>query len=250
MPQPLSITIVTRDEENNIGRCLKSVQWADEIVVIDSGSADRTVEICRQFTNKIIETEWRGFGQTKKIAVNAATHDWILSIDSDEEVSEELKLAIQKILHNPDYHAYRVKRITFYLGKQVRHCGWGNEYQLKFFNRKFGNFNDKIVHESVQITGEVGKIEAPIYHYSYPTIQSHIQKMDNYSELGADQLSKQGKSASFGGTLLRGLAKFIKMYFFQKGFLDGKIGVIISYNSAFGVYLKYLKLWSIRKIGK
>jgi hypothetical protein len=114
---------------------------------------------------------------------------------------------------------------------------------LRLFNRKFGNFNDRVVHESVSITGEVGRIEDPIFHYTYPTIHSHIEKMDRYTELGLDSLIEKGKSSSIFSAVLRGIVKFIKMYFFQRGFLDGKIGFVLCYNSAFGVYLKYLKIW-------
>ncbi|MCU0645391.1 MAG: glycosyltransferase family 2 protein [bacterium] len=239
----LSVTIITKNEEHNIERCLKSVQWADEIVVVDDGSTDRTPEICQQFTPKVIHSDWLGFGLLKQLAVNSAIHDWIFSIDSDEEVSEPLKEKIMTILENPQLNGFRIKRESFYLGKKIRHCGWERDYQLRLFNRKFGNFNDKPVHESVSISGEVGKIEEPLYHYTYPTVQSHIEKMNRYSDLGLELLVNRQKRASIGGAVMRGLAKFFKMYILQRGFLDGKIGFVLCYNSAFGVYLKYLKLW-------
>ncbi|HEX9971690.1 MAG TPA: glycosyltransferase family 2 protein [bacterium] len=243
MPEKLSVTIITKNEQHNIERCLKSVQWADEIVVVDDGSTDRTPEICRQYTPKVIHSDWLGFGLLKQLAVNSATHDWIFSIDSDEEVSELLKNKILNILENPQLNGFRIKRDSFYLGKKIRHCGWDRDYQLRLFNRKFGNFNDKQVHESVSISGTVGRIEEPMFHYTYPTVQSHIEKMNRYSELGLELLTKKKKTASIGSAVVRGLAKFIKMYFLQRGFLDGKIGFVLCYNSAFGVYLKYLKLW-------
>jgi len=243
MPYPISVVIITKDEEKNIERCLKSVLWTDEIVVVDNGSTDSTPEICRKYHCRIIESEWLGFGPLKQLAVNSAVHDWIFSIDSDEEVSEALKNKILNILKNPQLNGYRIKRESFYLGKKIRYCGWDRDYQLRLFNRKFGNFNDRVVHESVSITGEVGRIEEPISHYTYPTIHSHIDKMDRYTELGLDSLIEKGKSSSIFSAVLRGIVKFIKMYFFQRGFLDGKIGFVLCYNSAFGVYLKYLKIW-------
>ena len=243
MIHPISVVIITKNEEHNIERCLKSVRWANEIVVIDNGSTDRTMDICRKYNCVIKETDWLGFGTLKKMAVDTAKYDWIFSIDSDEEVSEQLKDKILSTLENPTCNGFRIKRESFYLGKKIRHCGWQRDYQLRLFNRKFGNFNDKPVHESVNISGTVGKIEAPLYHYTYPTVQSHIEKMNRYTELGLDLLIEKKKTASIGGAVLRGLAKFFKMYILQLGFLDGKIGFVLCYNSAFGVYLKYLKLW-------
>ena len=243
MSNPISVTIITKNEQKNIERCLKSVRWANEIIVVDNHSTDKTREICRKYDCKIVETDWQGFGPTKRLAVDAASNDWIFSIDSDEQVSEQLKDRILNILKNPSLNGYRIKRISYYLGRQIRYCGWDRDYKLRLFNRKFGNFNEKLVHESVSIDGEVGRIAEPMFHYTYPTIQSHIEKMDRYTELGVEQLIKKGKSSSILMAILRGIAKFIKMYLLQRGFLDGKIGFVLCYNSAFGVYLKYLKLW-------
>ncbi len=243
MATPVSVTIITKNEQQNIERCLESVQWADEIVVFDNHSTDNTREICQKLGCRIIETEWLGFGPVKRLAVDAASNDWIFSIDADEQVSDQLKARILNIMKNPQLNGYRIKRVSYYLGKQIRHCGWDRDYQLRMFNRKFGNFNEKLVHESVNIAGKVGRIEESLYHYTYPTIQSHIEKMTRYSKLGTDQLTEKGKSSSIFMALLRGLAKFLKMYLLQRGFLDGKIGFVLCYNSAFGVYLKYLQLW-------
>lgn len=243
MSEQLSVVIITKNEQENIARCLTSVQWADEIVVLDNGSTDRTPEICHHFNCKFIETKWLGFGLTKKLAVDSAVHDWIFSIDSDEQVSEELKLSIQNILKKPDYNGYRIKRISFYLGKKINHCGWERDYPLRLFNRTVGNFNEKPVHESVVIPGRIGKIEAPLFHHSYPTIASHIIKMNRYAELAAQESFQKGKSSTVLSAIFRGLFKFIKMYFLQRGFLDGRVGFILCCNSAFGVYLKYIKLW-------
>ncbi len=243
MANLLSVTIITLNEEKNIERCLKSVLWADEILIVDSGSTDKTLEICKKYNCKIIQTEWLGFGPTKKLAVKFAAHDWILCIDADEQVTEELKQRIGQILANPQAVGYRIKRKSFYLGKMINHCGWDRDFPLELFNRQFGNFNDKLVHEFVVLSGEVKKIKQPLLHYTYPSIASHIKKMDKYSQLGAESAAQKGKSATISGAIIRGIIKFIKMYFLQLGFLDGKIGFVLCYNSAFGTYLKYLKLW-------
>jgi len=243
----ISVTIITKNEEHNIERCLKSVQWADEIVVVDSGSTDKTLAICRQYPCKILESEWLGFGRTKKFAVNAATNDWIFSIDADEEVTTSLKEKILAIMNKPQHHGYRIKRQSFYLHKLIRYSGWQRDYQLRLFDRRQGNFNEKTIHESVTVSGSVGKIDEPLLHYTYPTIQAHVQRMNLYSELGAARLQEQGRSSSIAMAVMHGLAKFLKMYFLYKGFMDGRIGFVLAYNSAYGVFLKYLKLWERKR---
>lgn len=243
----ISAVIITQNEELNIERCLKSLQWADEIVVVDSGSTDKTIEICEKYNCSIVHSEWLGFGRTKKVAVNAASNNWIFSIDSDEEATSELRNQIIEILANPKFYAYRVKRKSFYLGKMINHCGWGSDYPLRLFNREHGNFNDKEVHESVDINWEGSKIESPLLHYTYPTIELHVSKTNRYTDLQAMELYKQGKQFSIIAAVLLGLNKFINMYLFKFGILDGKEGFILSSIASFGVYLKYVKLWKLNK---
>lgn len=243
----LSVVIITKNEEHNIERCLKSVRWADEIVVVDSGSLDRTVEICRQFKCNIITSEWIGFGKTKQIGVDSATHQWILSLDADEEVTEPLHHRIQEILKKPDYSGYRIKRCSFYLDRMIRTSGWNRDHPLRLFDRNYGRFNDKVVHESVSLSGQSGRIEEPIYHYTYPTIRSHIERMNRYSGLGADQLASEGRKTTIFSAVLRGFLKFLRMYILQGGFLDGKNGFLLAFNSGFGTYLKYIKLWEMNR---
>lgn len=238
----ISATIITFNEEENIERCLQSIKWIDEIVVVDSFSTDSTLEICNKYNCNIIQTEWKGFGKTKKFAVDNSKNEWILSIDADEEVSEELKERILNITGKEKYNGYKIKRRSFYLGKEIKHCGWDRDYPLRLFNKNAGNFNEKEVHESVKIDGEKGRLEEPIYHYTYPDIATHVKKMNRYSDLGQSEIkSKNGYGII--ASLLLGINKFIKMYFIQKGFLDGKIGFLLSIHSAFGVYLKYIKTW-------
>jgi glycosyltransferase involved in cell wall biosynthesis len=239
--EKLSAVIITLNEEKNIERCLKSLTWADEILVVDSGSTDRTLEICKRYGAKVVQTEWRGFGRTKQFAVEQAGHEWILSIDADEEVTTALRERIRNILQHPDPAiAYRIKRQAFYLGKAVKYSGWQNDFPLRLFNRKNGNFNDKPVHESVQFKGQVQRLYEPLNHYTYPTISSHIRKMDRYTNLSA---AGSERKSTIGGSLVRALFRFFKMYIIKGGFLDGRIGFVLCFNSAFGIYLKYIKLW-------
>jgi glycosyltransferase involved in cell wall biosynthesis len=239
----VSVTIVVLNEEKNIERCLGSVDWADEILVVDTGSTDGTVNICKAHGCRLVETEWLGFGPTKALAVDSASHEWILSVDADEEVSPELRSSIREVLGDPEFAGYRIRRTSFYLNTRIRHSGWNRDYPLRLFSRAYGNFNRKLVHESVQLNGGTGQIEDPLIHYTYPTVESHIRKLNRYAELGAQELFDAGKTSSVTSAVMRGLAKFIKMYFVRMGFLDGKVGLVLAENSAFGVYLKYLKLW-------
>jgi glycosyltransferase involved in cell wall biosynthesis len=243
----ISITIITYNEERNIDRCLNSIQWADEIIVVDSGSTDQTLAICRQYHCKVIQKPWSGFGSMKHFAVDAASHDWIFSIDADEKMTDGLKSTIQQILKEPQCAGYRIKRISYYLDKKIYYSGWNHDYPLRLFNRKYGNFNDKPIHESVKLSGKSDRIEEALLHYPYPTIASHVQKMNQYAELTAGWLTQNRKSSSLAMAILSSMIKFLKMYFLQMGFLDGKIGFVLAYNSAFGVYLKYIKLWEIIK---
>ena len=246
--QKLSVVIITKNEEKNIERCLRSVAWADELFILDSGSTDGTLEICRRFGCRIVETPWLGFGPTKHLAVDSARFDWILSVDADEEVSTELRDTVREILDGePEYPVYRIRRQSYYLEKLIRHSGWNHDYPLRLFDRRKGNFNDKESHESVEVAGLKGSIEAPLIHYPYPTLQSHVDKMNLYAELVARGKFQQGKSSSPGYAILAGITKFLKMYILQAGFLDGRHGLMLALNSAYGVYLKYVKLWQLKR---
>jgi glycosyltransferase involved in cell wall biosynthesis len=240
MKNKISATIITKNEEANIERCLNSIDWVDEIVVVDSFSTDRTIEICEEHKCKIIQTEWKGFGRTKKYAVDASSNDWIFSIDADEEVTIELKNKILGILENPQFEGYNIKRTSYYLGSEIKYCGWDRDFPLRLFNKESGNFNDKEVHEFVIIKGRTALINEPLLHYTYPTISSHVAKMNRYTDLS---LIKLNKRYSIFSALFFGINKFLKMYFLQKGFLDGKVGMLLSINSAYGIFLKYIKTW-------
>ena len=260
----ISIIIVCKNEAHNIRRCLESVKWADEIVIFDTGSTDETLQICREYGCTIYNADkWEGFGHAKHSAVNYAKNDWVFSIDADEEMSIELQERMKSWewgvgsgelnsqLPTPNSqlppNGYNIKRVSFYMGKKIRFSGWQSDTPLKFFNKTKGNFNQKIVHESVQIEGKKGKINEVLYHYTYPFIKTHITKMMFYSELGAEQDFQKGKKSDICKAIFSGLYKFIRMYLLKLGFLDGKAGLILAVNSAFGAYLKYIYLWEKTK---
>jgi len=241
----ISVVIITKNEEENIERCLKSVVWADEIIILDSGSTDNTIDICRKFNCKVVESEWLGFGKTKNLAVSKSRNNWILSIDADEEVSNDLKKSLEGFTYQKKYYAYRVKRKSFYLNKLINYSGWQNDCPIRFFNKKYANFNSLEVHESV-ITDDkrISFIDGHLLHFPYPSIEQHIKKINLYSQLGSKKLLQDNKKVYLLSSVFSGIFKFIKMYFLKLGFLDGKEGFVLCLISSFGVSLKYFKLWS------
>lgn len=244
----LSAVIITKNEEANIARCLESIKdLVTEIVIVDSKSTDRTIEICEKYNCNIFQIDWRGFGLAKRYAVDCAKNDWVLSIDADEEITPNLANKISEVLKNTECNIYSIKRDSFYLGKKIKYCGWNKDYPKRLFNKKYGNFNDAVVHETIEYKGKRGTIEESFTHYSYPTIQSHLDKINLYSELGADSLFEQGKKSSVGVAIFYGFIKFIKTYFVKLGILDGVNGLILSINSSYGIFLKYIKLWAKHK---
>ncbi|MCD4830009.1 MAG: glycosyltransferase family 2 protein [Candidatus Cloacimonetes bacterium] len=239
----LSAVIITKNEEDNLPRCLKSLAWADEIVLVDSGSTDKTLDIARSFNCSVYVTEWLGFGKAKQFAVSKASNPWTLVVDADEEVTPALRDEITQLLQAPRFFAYRILRRSYYLGRMITHSGWQTDYTLRLFDRTKAAFNDKPVHESVQTDYPIGKIDKPLLHYTYPNLQVHLRKMDTYGNLGAENLFRKGKRSSIAKALMRAVAKFFKMYILKQGFKDGKEGLVLALMSSFGVFYKYIRLW-------
>jgi len=244
----LSVVIIACNEEANIGRCLKSVRWADEIVVADSGSSDNTLKICREYGCRIRRTKWLGFSGTRRFAARQASHDWILSVDADEEVSAELAAEIQSLLKGtPRFNGYRIPVRSFFLGKRMRHSGWDRESHVRLFDRRRATYNDRLIHEGLRVRGGKGDLKGVLWHYPYPTLDRYIQKMNQYSELGALSLHRRGKTSSPFKAFMHAVLKFNKMYFLQRGILDGRRGFVLAAVSAVSVYFKYLKLWEMKE---
>lgn len=242
MRAKISAVIITKNEIKNIERCLNSLLWADEIVVFDNCSDDGTQIIATKLGAKLVQnTTWEGFGISKQKAVLNATNDWILSVDADEVVTENLKNDIIDILENPKYVIYSIKRSSYYLGKIINHCGWGNDYPIRLFDRNFAKFNDKKVHEFVESNNPIGRIENKLLHYTYPDINSHLKKIMFYSDLAIE--SNPNKTTGLFSIIFRGIFKFVQMYWLKLGFLDGRRGFILSLISSFGIVFKYLKFY-------
>jgi len=244
----ISAAIITKNEEKNIERCLNSLSWVDEIIIIDSGSTDKTIHICKKYNCKVITSKWLGFGKTKQLAINKTRNDWVLSIDADEEVSVGLVMKIKELIKSNDFVGYRIKRKSFYLGKIINFSGWQDDYPLRLFNKSFGNFDDSTVHEKVRLKSKnISVIEEPLIHYPYSNIESHIIKINSYTSLAAKNLHDKNKKTMLIVPPLAGIFKFIKTYFFKLGFLDGKVGFILALMSSYYVFLKYLKLWTLQR---
>jgi glycosyltransferase involved in cell wall biosynthesis len=240
---PLSVIIITKNEQDNIEDCLESVKWAEEIIIVDSGSTDKTEAICRKFTDNFYVKDWPGFGIQKQRSLELASREWVLSIDADERVTPELKSEIiDKITQNSNIGGYLIPRLSNYLGKDIYHAGWYPDYTLRLVKRKEVYFTRDIVHEKMIVDGRVQKLSNHFTHYPYNSISHHIQKLNDYSSLSAEKMFSKGKNVSWLMVFLKALFGFIRAYIFRGGFLDGWQGLVVSISTGASVYLKYLKL--------
>ncbi len=258
----LSVAIITFNEEDNIKDALESVKWADEIVVVDSFSSDRTQEICREYTDKVFSFEWAGFSEQKNRAVSMTTQPWVLVLDADERVTDELKEEILNVVKNAyppstpipqgegvrgRVDGYYLPRKNFFSGKWIRHGGWWPDYTLRLFRREKGAFETREVHESVKVNGSTGYLRSPIEHYTYKDFNDYLKRMQTYSTLAAKELFKKGRRANIFDIIFRPPAAFFRMFFLQLGMLDGIYGIILTYLYSVYTYKKYQKLREMQK---
>lgn len=250
----LSVIIITKNEGHQIKDCLESVHFADEIIVLDSGSTDNTAEVCKLHTEKFYVTDdWPGFGPQKQRALDKSSGDWVLSIDADERVTPELKEEILKAMSDPNSaNGYYLPRLSYVCGRPIKHGGWYPDYIIRFFKKSKGHFTKALVHEKILIEGEVGYFKNPLIHYTYDSYEQLIDKFNNYSSLGAKNLYKDNLSKNSGlmSAIVRGVSAFLKSYVFKLGFLDGKMGFVLAFSSAETAYYKYLKLGLLKEKGK
>ena len=245
--EKLSVTIITLNEEKKIRHALESVKWADEIIVVDSGSTDKTVEICEEYTDKVFHNAWPGFVAQKNYATDMATHNWILSIDADERVTPELAREIKSVLSNPTFDAYAVPRRVFYLGRWINHSGWYPDYKARLYNKKLCRWEGEKVHEELSVKGKTEYLSGDIHHLTFDNIAHHIKTMNSYTSLAA--MEEHGKSGpSIVHLLIRPPSAFVKSFFLKKGFKDGMPGFIIAVAAACHVFYKYAKLWEQKNI--
>ncbi len=247
MPE-LSVAVIALDEEERLRACLESVAWADEVVVVDSGSSDKTVAIAREFTDRVLFHAWEGYGAQKNFAVAQCRGDWILSLDADERVSDALRAEIDSVLAAaPAEVGFRIPRQNFFQGVWVRHGGWYPDLQLRLFRRGRGAFTGSAVHESVRVDGPVGRLRAPFVHQSYRGIADFVARANRYSELAARELAGSGRGGSLADLLLRPGWRFLSMYVLRAGFLDGWRGLVLAVLYAHYVFLRAAKVRELRQ---
>ncbi len=251
----ISAVIIAFNEEAKIADAIRSVDWADEVLVVDAASTDRTREIAVSLGARVIEENWRGFAAQKQFAVDNAAYDWILSIDADERVSLNLKDEIIEILNFTGKVAdgYRMPRLSTYMGCEIRHSGWYPDWQLRFFDRRKARWKDVAIHESVEMAdgASVGKLNADLLHFSVDSAAQHaLMIQTRYAPLSAQAMLARGTRTSPLAIALAGPAAFISTYLLKAGFLDGFPGLCIAYFAAYNVFLKHLLLWELQNGGK
>ena len=246
MAVPVTATVITFNEAANIEAALASLSWADEIIVVDSQSTDRTIEIARKFTDNVIVRPWPGYIAQKNFAAEQASHDWIFSLDADERVTPELAAEIKKLVGDgPRAAGYRVPRVTFHLGRWMRSTDWYPDYQLRLYDRRRARWSGKYVHESVKADGPVEDLRSELQHFAYRDLTHHFQTMDRYTTLAARQMFEEGRRAGFFDLMIHPPAAFFRNYVLRGGFRDGVPGLIVSAMNARYVGLKFAKLWEL-----
>ena len=240
----LSVIIITKNELANIGACLDSVRFANQLIIVDSGSSDGTVALARERGAEVIETtDWPGYGPQKTRALAAADGDWVLSLDADERIPEALRDEILRAIKSPQHAAYAIPRLSSFCGQFIRHSGWYPDHVVRLWRRGSAGFSDHIVHERVLVhQGSTGKLVTPMIHYSYRNDSDFLRKLEQYSELGARQAFASGKRGTLRRALLHGLSAFLRSFVFKRGFLDGRSGLIVALSAAETTYHKYFKL--------
>jgi len=243
VPQ-LSVTIITLNEAAHIGAAIDSVAWADEILVVDSGSTDATTDIARAKGATVITREWSGYVDQKNFAAARASHDWIFSLDADERATPALASEIRAVLAaRPTARAYRIARVTFHLGRWMRTTDFYPDFQTRLYDRRAARWRGKYVHESVAAEGPVGRLGEEIQHYSYRDLRDHVDRINHYTSLAARQMDEAGRRAWALDLLVHPLAAFLRNYVLRRGFLDGGVGLTLSLVNAYAVFLKFAKLW-------
>ncbi len=241
----LSVVMITYNEEANIERCLRSLSFADEIVVLDSFSTDRTVEIARLFTDKVGTQKFEGFSYQRTAALEMATQDWVLIVDADEVVTPDLAKEIQKAVESSDYDAYRMPRLSYFLGRPMLHCGWYPDYQLRLARKSKAYFPPRLVHETMEVKGRIGTLKHHLLHYTYPTAEECIRKTVLYARASARQRFEEGRRFRLLDLVFHPLLSFLRVYLWRQGFRDGLHGFMLSLITACSSVLRHLVLWEM-----
>ncbi len=245
--RPVSVIITTFNEEWNIADCIESVLWADEIFLVDSYSTDRTMEIARQYPIITRRREYFGSAAQKNWSIDRVKHDWVLILDADERVPENLAREILKILASePEYRGYYIRRQNIMAGKMIKHSGWSTDKVIRLFHRAYGRYPNRRVHADVDIEGPIPILKHALIHYTFRNFDQYLEKSLNYARWGAAQGFREGRQSTFREIGLRPLWRFLRAYFLQLGILDGLHGLVVCGLQAFGVFVKYAWLWDYR----
>ena len=244
----LTVILITKDEERHVAEALASVSWADERIVVDSGSTDRTVELSRAAGARVEVREWPGYGAQRNHAARLAAHDWILALDADERITPALASEIRQVLaQEPVAAGFRVPRVTWYLGRWIRTTDWYPDWKLRLYDRRRARWNDAPVHESVQADGPVLPLRGEIEHRAYRDLAHHVATINRYTTLAAAALAAEGRRAGPLVATGHAVAAFLRNYVLKRGCLDGSAGLVISAMNAYYVWLKHVKLWEITR---
>ncbi len=246
----LSVIVITKNEARNIEACLQSVSFADQIVVLDSGSEDATRQLAGHLGAEVMEdSDWQGFGVQKNRALSLARCDWVLSIDADERVTPPLRAEILEVIGQSTHDVYSIPRLSSYCGQYMMYSGWHPDHVTRLFRRGTAFFSTDLVHEKILTNHSIGLLHSELLHESFVNFEAVLDKANRYSTAGAQALQARGKSASISKAIAHGVWAFFRTYFLRRGFLDGKMGLVLAISNAEGTYYRYLKLWLLSRRG-
>ncbi len=238
----ITATIITLNEERNIARAIESLRCADEILIVDSGSVDRTVELAQKLGARVLEAGWRGYAGQKNLATDQAANDWILSLDADEALSESLEAEIWNLKKSgPEFDGYTVPRLACYLGRWIYHSGWYPDRKIRLYDRRKAKWVGDFVHESVAVEGRLGRLQSNLLHFTCESLSEHVKTVDRYTTLAAQQLVADKVKVPLTRLIVDPAWTFVKTYVLKAGFMDGPEGLAIAHMAAFYVFLKYSK---------
>ena len=247
MPR-VSVTIITLNEADHIAAAIDSVAWADEVIVVDSGSTDGTVDLARATRAQVVVRDWPGYVEQKNHAATLAANDWILSLDADERIPPALAAEIRSVLQQePAVRAFRIPRVTFHLGRWIRTTDFYPDFQTRLYDRRAARWRGKYVHESVTADGPVGRLAGEIEHYSYRDLRDQLDRINLYTSLAARQMHEAGRRSGPLHLLVHPPAAFLRNYILRRGFLDGGVGLLISVLNSYSVFVKFAKLWELER---
>lgn len=247
----LSVIVITKNEASRIGDCLASVQFADEIIVLDGCSTDATADIARAHGAQVHQAaDWPGFGPQKNRVLALATQPWVLSIDADERVTPELQAEIVQTLARPAYDGYQIARLSEFCGKKIRHSGWWPDYVVRLFRRELGTFDNVPVHEQVLVQGRVGKLKTWFLHFPFDDLEALVTKINRYSSDAAQMMALKGRRVGVFGLITHSVWTFIRIYLLRRGFLDGRHGFVLAVTAASGSFLRYSKLMFLNEVSQ